>query len=133
MRVLPGTQDNHLLKRSELMELDTNKFVLGVGIRPEQIDDSQAVNIELNAGDISIHNPSIIHGSNANTSEKWRVGLTLRYIPTSTWVNKEGHENILLRGEKTDGVANLYADRPRYAASEHMAFRGCEHWNDPSA
>lgn len=130
MRVLPGTQNNHLLKRRELMELDTEKYVLGVGIRPDQIDESNAVDIELKAGDVSIHNPNIIHGSNANTSDKWRVGLTLRYIPTTTWVNNEGHENILLRGEKADGVQNVYAERPRFVADKHMSFKGCEQWND---
>lgn len=129
MRLLPGTQNNHLLKRRELMELDTEKYVLGVGIRPDQIDESDAVDLELKAGDISIHNPNIIHGSNANTSDKWRVGLTLRYIPTSTWVNKDGHENILLRGEKTEGVENVYIKRPRFVDGEHMPFRGCELWN----
>jgi len=129
MRVLPGTQNNHLLKRRELMELDTEKYVLGVGIRPDQIDESDAVDLELKAGDISIHNPNIIHGSNANTSDKWRVGLTLRYIPTSTWVNNAGHGNILLRGEKTEGIKNVYVERPRFVEGEHMPFRGCEIWN----
>lgn len=128
MRVLPGTQNKHLLKRRELMDLDTDKYVLGVGIRPDQIDDSDAVDLELDAGDISIHNPNIIHGSNANTSDQWRVGLTLRYIPTTTWVKKENHENILLRGEPTPGVDNLYAARPEYIQGEHMGFRGCEEW-----
>lgn len=129
MRVLPGTQNNHLLKRRELMELDTEKYVLGVGIRPDQIDESNAVDIELKAGDVSIHNPNIIHGSNANTSEKWRVGLTLRYIPTTTWVKNEDHENILLRGEKAEGVQNTYTERPQFVAGEHMLFKGCEDWN----
>lgn len=128
MRVLPGTQNNTLLKRRDLMKLDTDKFVLGVGIHPDQIDESDAVDLELDAGDISIHNPSIIHGSNANTSDQWRVGLTLRYIPTSTWVNKENHENILLRGEMDPSVNNAYADRPTYVAGEHMPFAGCEAW-----
>jgi len=130
MRVLPGTQNNHLLKRRELMELDTEKYVLGVGIRPDQIDESNAVDIELKAGDVSIHNPNIIHGSNANTSDKWRVGLTLRYIPTTTWVKNEDHENILLRGEKAESVQNTYTERPQFVAGEHMPFKGCEDWND---
>ena len=38
MRVLPGTQNKHLLKRRELIALDADKYVLG--IRPDQIDDS---------------------------------------------------------------------------------------------
>lgn len=124
MRVLPGTQNKHLLKRRELMALDADKYVLGVGIRPDQIDDSDAVDLELNAGDVSIHNPNIIHGSNANTSDQWRVGLTLRYIPTTTWVQRENHENILVRGNADPNVKNAYAPRPRYIPGETMPFKG---------
>jgi ectoine hydroxylase-related dioxygenase (phytanoyl-CoA dioxygenase family) len=126
MRVLPGTQKNKLLTRRDLIELDTDKFVLGVGIHPDQINESDAVDLELDAGDISIHNPLIIHGSNANASDQWRVGLTLRYIPTSTWVNKENHKNILLRGEPDSAVDNKYSQRPVFIAGEHMPFAGCE-------
>lgn len=126
MRVLPGTQNNKLFKRSEMVDVDRKKYVLEKGIHPNQIDESTAVDIELGAGDVSIHNPVIIHGSNANLSDQWRVGLTLRYIPTSTRVLKEDHMNILLRG-KAD-VENIYAERPSYIAGEHMPFTGCEAW-----
>lgn len=129
MRVLPGTQNRKLLKRRDLIELDKEKFVLGVGIRPQDIDDSEAVDLELDAGDISIHNPQIIHGSNANTSATWRVGLTLRYIPTTTWDTEPSRENLLLRGKAVQDVDNTYAKRPEYIAGEHMPFAGCESWN----
>lgn len=129
MRVIPGTHNKHLLKRRELIDLDTKKYVLGVGIHPDQIDDSDAVDLKLEAGDISIHNPNIIHGSNANTSDEWRVGLTLRYIPTTTWVKKEDHENILVRGQASPNVENAYADRPQYNPNDHMPFSGCKDWN----
>jgi ectoine hydroxylase-related dioxygenase (phytanoyl-CoA dioxygenase family) len=128
MRVLPGTQHNRLLSRAELQDVDDGKNVLASGIHPSQIDDSDVIDIELKAGDVSIHNPRIIHGSNANTSDKWRVGLTLRYIPTSTWVKRETHENILLRGQPAPGVANRYATKPRFIPGEHMPFRGSEAW-----
>ncbi len=82
----------------------------------------------IDAGDVSIHNPNIIHGSNANTSDQWRVGLTLRYIPTTTWVNRESHKNILVRGKADPDVANVYAARPRYVPGETMPFGGCEVW-----
>ncbi|MBZ0298514.1 MAG: phytanoyl-CoA dioxygenase family protein [Anaerolineae bacterium] len=128
MRVLPGTQHNRLLSRAELQEVDDGKNVLASGIHPSQIDDSDVIDIELKAGDVSIHNPQIIHGSKANTSDQWRKGLTLRYIPTSTWVKRAEHANILLRGRSVPGVANLYAARPRFVPGEHMAFYGCEYW-----
>ncbi len=86
------------------------------------------MNIELKAGDVSVHNPTIIHGSSPNTSDKWRVGLTLRYIPTTTLVKREGHENILFRGDAKVGVDNLYAPKAKYLAGEHMSFKGAESW-----
>lgn len=126
MRVLPGTQNNRLLKRSEMQDVDDGKNVLGSGIDRRTIDESQAVDLELKAGDVSIHNPAIIHGSNANTSDKWRHGLTLRYIPTSTRVMRE-HQCLLLRGDAVEGI-NTYEPRPRWTEGEHMPFRGCEDW-----
>lgn len=128
MRVLPGTHNNKLLPRSAYEEVDDGKNVLASGIHPSQIDDSDVIDIELKAGDVSIHNPRIIHGSNANTSDKWRIGLTLRYIPTSTWIKREEHQAILLRGQADPNVQNHYAERPRYIPGEHMPFRGCEAW-----
>ena len=128
MRVLPGTQNNKLLSRAELQDVDDGKNVLASGIHPSQIDDSDVVDIELKAGDVSIHNPRIIHGSNANTSDKWRIGLTLRYIPTSTRVKNADHANILFRGQPAPGVDNRYAVRPRFVAGEHMPFSGSENW-----
>jgi len=128
MRILPGTQNNRLLTPKDMIKMDTEGYVLDLGIHPDEIDESAAVDLELKAGDISIHNPTIIHGSNANHSETWRVGLTLRYIPTTTLVKNEGHENILLRGQAASTVKNLYAARPQFIPGEHMPFQGSEDW-----
>ena len=122
MRVIPGTQNKRLLDPSEMMGVDTEEYVLDLAIHSDEIDESKAVDIELNAGDISIHNPFIIHGSNANVSNQWRVGLTLRYIPTSTYVNREGWECILLRGNAKEKINNNYANRPKFIEGKHMPF-----------
>lgn len=128
LRVLPGTQNNRLLSRAELQDVDDGENVLASGIHPSQIDDSHVIDLELKAGDISIHNPKIIHSSESNTSDKWRIGLTLRYIPASTWVKSEDHASILVRGEKDASVNNLYAERPTFNPADHMPFRGQEEW-----
>ena len=39
------------------------------------------VNVELKAGEMSIHSDLLLHGSEANQSTKRRCGLTLRYCP----------------------------------------------------
>ena len=124
MRVIPGTQNAKLIEKSDLTQLDKNKYVLGHGIREEEIDDSDAIDIELSAGDVSIHNPAIVHGSNENGTDSWRIGLTLRYIPTKTLVNRADHESLLLRGSAE--APNTYAKRPRFDRENHMSFRGCE-------
>ena len=126
MRVIPGSQNLKIMKPSEMVKLDLNQYVLDLAIDSSKIDDSKAVDIELNPGDISIHNPLIIHGSNSNYSKNWRIGLTLRYIPTTTFVDKKNWDCILLRGEPKETVKNNYIDRPSYKKSLHMPFRGCE-------
>jgi phytanoyl-CoA hydroxylase len=128
MRVIPGTQKNRLMTPAEMIKVDQKDHVLDLAIHPDQIDESRAVDIELQAGDVSIHNPQIIHGSNANRSDRWRVGLTLRYIPTTTRVKSEGHECILLRGSPAPEVGNVYAERPVFVDGEHMPFRGDGKW-----
>ena len=47
-----------------MIKLDTKNYVLDLGIDKKEINTNSAKNVELNAGDISIHNPNIIHGSN---------------------------------------------------------------------
>jgi non-haem Fe2+, alpha-ketoglutarate-dependent halogenase len=43
----------------------------------------EPVNVELRAGEISIHSDLLLHGSEANQSSKRRCGLTLRYCPAT--------------------------------------------------
>ena len=110
------------MKPSEMIKLDTRDYVLDLAIHPDHIDESSSVDIELAPGDISIHNPFIIHGSNANVSDQWRIGLTLRYIPTTTFVNRDGWECALLRGNKHKNISNNYVDKPDFRKKEHMPF-----------
>ncbi len=41
----------------------------------------EPVNVELAAGEISLHSDLLLHGSEANRSARRRCGLTLRYCP----------------------------------------------------
>ena len=128
MRVIPGTQNSRLLSRREMIDVDDGKNVLSSGIHPSMIDDSDVVDFELQPGDVSVHNPKIIHGSESNTSDTWRIGLTLRYIPTSTRVKHDDHRAILVRGNPDASNSNQYAKRPIFDPVVHMPFRGVENW-----
>ena len=96
---------------------------------PELVEEDRAVDIVVPAGGVSVHHPNIVHGSNANTSDRRRCGLTIRYIPTTTRIVSDGPwpSAFLLRGEAVEGV-NEYLPKPRYREDAHMAFRGCKGW-----
>jgi len=47
------------------------------------VDESKAVTIELEPGEISLHHVRLVHGSPANPSDDRRIGFAIRYIPTS--------------------------------------------------
>jgi phytanoyl-CoA hydroxylase len=128
MRVLPGTHTMQLQKLHRRTEVPN---VLSSEIDPSLVDESRAVDLILRAGDVSVHHPNLIHGSNANTSSARRCGLTIRYIPTSTRIVTRDNERwpsaFLLRGDAVPGV-NDYHPRPRYVPGCHMPFNGCEAW-----
>ena len=125
MRVIPRT---HNLELEQVQERKDVESVLGSEIRADKVDESKAVDIILNAGDVSIHHPNLIHGSEANLSDLWRMGLTIRYIPTTTRLLKpEMAAPFLLRGNPVPGI-NEYRPRPRYQEGVHMPFAGSDRW-----
>jgi len=126
MRVIPGTQDMDLQKLQSKTDVAN---VLSSTMDTALVDESRAVDLVLKAGDVSVHHPNVIHGSNANTSGKRRCGLTIRYIPTSTRIRteKQWPSAFLLRGEAVPGI-NTYLPWPRYVEGRHLSFRGCEQW-----
>ena len=50
----------------------------------DEFDLVDAVDVILQPGDISVHHPHIIHGSESNRSTKRRCGLDLGYMSTDT-------------------------------------------------
>jgi ectoine hydroxylase-related dioxygenase (phytanoyl-CoA dioxygenase family) len=130
LRVIPGTQSMRLLSLEEMEDRENGMNVLGKGIDPRTLDESQANDLILEPGDVSIHHPNVIHGSHANASPRWRRGLTIRYIPTTTRILKpQPHVSaFMLRGEPVAGV-NLYNPWPEYVQGEHMPFKDALEWN----
>ncbi|MFI7705122.1 phytanoyl-CoA dioxygenase family protein [Nonomuraea sp. NPDC049480] len=122
LRVIPGSHKDAL---HELRQRDDIDNVLG-SESAVTVDESRAVDLVLSPGDVEVHHPNILHGSNANTSPRRRCGLTIRYIPTSTRITSEQQpfvSALLLRG---DPGVNVYQPFPSYVAGEHMPFAGAE-------
>jgi ectoine hydroxylase-related dioxygenase (phytanoyl-CoA dioxygenase family) len=124
VRLIPGSHTRPI----EAMRLNTAvENVLGHEIAVE-VDESRAVDMVLRPGDVEVHHPNIVHGSNANTSPMRRCGLTIRYIPTSTRITdpEQPYPSAFhLRG--TPG-ANTYQPRPSYVKGKHFPFRDSAGW-----
>lgn len=128
VRVIPGS---HLWDVKPLRANSATPSVLGseIDVDPGLIDESQATDLVVPAGGVSVHHPNIVHSSHANTSSRWRRGLTIRYIPTTTRIvsDRQWPAAFLLRGSAVDGV-NIYLPWPRYVEGMHFPFAGCDAW-----
>jgi ectoine hydroxylase-related dioxygenase (phytanoyl-CoA dioxygenase family) len=126
MRVIPGS---HKIELSPILPRTDIANALSSGMDETLVDEAKATDVVLRAGDVSIHHPNIVHGSDANLSDRRRCGLTIRYIPTTTRIltgeNERFPSAFLLRGKSVPGI-NQYNPWPRYDPGEHMWFRGCE-------
>jgi non-haem Fe2+, alpha-ketoglutarate-dependent halogenase len=80
MRFIPGTHHlGHLTY--QLSENDEANVLNQTVVGAETL--GQPVDVELKSGQISIHSDLLLHGSEANQSNRRRCGLTLRYCPAS--------------------------------------------------
>jgi len=89
------------------------------------------LDLELQPGDISLHHPNLIHGSEPNRSTRRRTGLTIRYIPATTAVLNPEQPVMMLRGEAATGVNNDYRSWPPFrGAGQDFDFSGSAEWNE---
>jgi non-haem Fe2+, alpha-ketoglutarate-dependent halogenase len=98
MRVIPRTHMMEQLAHHDTFAAD-NLLSRGQEIMVE-VDDRQAVALELRAGEMSLHHVRLIHGSDPNPSDTRRIGFAIRYIPTYVRQVAGGHDTAsLVRGE----------------------------------
>ena len=106
MRVIPRTHQGPLLPQTETYARD-NVLSRGQEIAVK-VDESRAVDMVLRPGEMSLHHIGIVHGSNANRSDKARIGIAVRYIAPE--VVQEGSERqtvVLVRGKDDFGHFDL--------------------------
>ncbi len=80
MRVVPGTHTLQQLPHEDTFAPD-NLLSRGQEIAVE-VDESKAVDIVLEPGQMSLHHVLLVHGSEPNGSELRRIGFAIRYLPT---------------------------------------------------
>jgi ectoine hydroxylase-related dioxygenase (phytanoyl-CoA dioxygenase family) len=108
MKVIPRTHSNGY---SDYEPVDTKTHVFGREIKRHQFDEKDAVALELEPNQASLHNGKLMHSSEANKSSIRRCGYTMRYIPTHVKLNLDKnnmHKIYLARGR--DRAGNIYGD-----------------------
>jgi non-haem Fe2+, alpha-ketoglutarate-dependent halogenase len=101
MKFIPRSHLHGLIDYDETQEADT---VLDLAVKnPHSYGDNE-VDVQLKAGQFSMHSDLLLHGSEANQSSRRRCGLTIRYASAdvTTWYDwhKKG---FVVRGENVSG------------------------------
>ena len=78
MKVIPGTHRKVVAHREGAA---SNMLLRGQEVAVD-VDEAQAVYMELQAGELSLHHGLMFHGSEDNRSQERRVGFAVRYMPT---------------------------------------------------
>lgn len=73
--VIPKTHHQGMVKHEDTFGKDN---ILTRGQKVGDIDESQAVNLELRPGQMSLHHPWLIHGSLPNKSDNRRIGIAMQ-------------------------------------------------------
>ena len=73
MRVVPGSHQRPILPHRDTYAPD-NRLSRGQEIEVD-VDERDAVDVVLRAGEMSLHHVNIIHGSNPNPSDGSRIGF----------------------------------------------------------
>lgn len=90
----PSTRDNGCLRvipRSHVGQVlhdhlheDRDDLTLSQRLADDTFDEASAVDLELQPGQMSLHDVYMIHGAEANRSTQRRTGVALRYMPATS-------------------------------------------------
>ena len=105
LRVIPRSHRARTLH--EHLHEDRADLTLNQRMAAGSFDESQAVDLELQPGQMSLHDIYMIHGAAANTSTKRRTGVALRYMPATSVFERD-----LRPADGRTGVPVNFAQRP---------------------
>ncbi len=83
MRAVPGSHKLGLLDHDNVQNDPNLLNKRGERIRMD-VRESEAIDVELKPGEMSLHHTNLIHGSNPNTSDGPRIGFIVRFVTSQT-------------------------------------------------
>ncbi len=105
LRFIPGSHANGRIYRHRVTA--RSDVVLDQEVEPAQFDASGARDDVLAAGEFSMHDVYLIHGSNANRSPRRRAGFVIRYMPATSVFERENGDQ-----HRQSGVTFSMSRRP---------------------
>lgn len=90
MRVIPGSHSQRKVYTHH--KDDRDKLVLNKAVESEWAPEQDAFDVVLEAGQMSMHDVYLIHGSRPNTSSERRAGVAIRYMPASSHFDRAMYE-----------------------------------------
>ncbi len=87
LRLIPGSHRQRLLREHQINtspDLTLNQELIAT-----EFSKDEAVDLTLEAGQISLHDIYLVHGSEENKSPNPRRGMTLRYMPTTSVFDRD--------------------------------------------
>lgn len=101
MRYIPGS--HHLGHLTYRLTEDSADAVLNQEVENAS-EFGEPIDVELKAGEVSMHSDLLLHGSEANESDRRRCGLTLRYCAADVRAGLDWNQKgLLVSGEDPDG------------------------------
>lgn len=116
MRVIPGS---HRLGSMEHENIVDENMLNRRGERIKtDVDESEAVDVELQPGEISLHESTLVHSSNPNTSDEPRIGFIVRFV-----TSRMRNPNVRLMRVRGDGDCSHLdlAEGPTMGAQEALS------------
>ena len=124
LRVIRGSHTARKLRAHNTVDRDD--VTLNQELDAAEFDEADAVDVVLKAGQISLHDVYLLHGSEPNRSPRPRRGMTMRFMPTTSIFDRDlarekaqrlnivdhsSRQVFLLRGVDRSG-ANTFHPRP---------------------
>ena len=105
LKVIPGSHKGNVLH--EHLHEDRADLVLSQRTRDDAFDAGKAVDLELDPGQMSLHDVYLIHGADANRSARRRAGVAIRYMPATSLFDRS-----LRPADSKSGIPVAFASRP---------------------
>lgn len=83
-----------------------------------QVKESEATDVTLQPGEMSLHHVAVVHGSKPNASDRPRIGFAVRYVSPRVRQQLDHYPLILARGEDRFGHYRILEELPSFTLQE---------------